>query len=63
MEKTKEFAQQWIEEGKPCVYRYGWGWKRAGDKHFCDNCWNWDDDDCITTKDGRRFNEEGEEIV
>lgn len=30
MEKTKEFAKQWIEEGKPCVYRYGWGWKGAG---------------------------------
>ena len=32
MEKTKEFAKQWIEEGKPCVYRYGWGWKGAGAK-------------------------------
>lgn len=30
MEETKEFAKQWIEEGKPCVYRYGWGWKGAG---------------------------------
>ena len=30
MEKTKEFAKQWIEEGKPCVYRYGYGWKGAG---------------------------------
>lgn len=30
MEKTKEFAKQWIEEGKPCVYRHGWGWKGAG---------------------------------
>ena len=30
MEKTKEFAQKWVEENKPCVYRYGWGWKGAG---------------------------------
>ena len=30
IKETKEFAQQWIEEGKPCVYRYGWGWKGAG---------------------------------
>ena len=27
--KTKEFARQWIEAGKPCVYRYGWRWKGA----------------------------------
>lgn len=32
MKKTKEFAKQWIEEGKPCIYRYGWGWKGAGSK-------------------------------
>ena len=32
MEKTKEFAKQWIEEGKPCVYRYGWGYRGAGTK-------------------------------
>ena len=30
MEKTKEFAQKWVEEGKPCIYRHGWGWKGAG---------------------------------
>ena len=28
--KTKEFAKQWIEADKPCVYRHGWGWKGAG---------------------------------
>lgn len=27
MEKTKEFAKSWIESGKPCMYRYGYGWK------------------------------------
>lgn len=30
MEETKEAAKQWIEAGKPCIYRYGWGWKGAG---------------------------------
>lgn len=30
IKETKEFAKQWIEEGKPCVYRSGWGWKGAG---------------------------------
>ena len=29
MEKTKEFAKEWIEAGKPCMYRYGCGWKGA----------------------------------
>lgn len=29
MEKTKENAKAWVEAGKPCVYRYGWGWKGA----------------------------------
>lgn len=32
MEKTKAFAQQWIEQGNPCIYRYGYGWKGAGAK-------------------------------
>lgn len=31
MEKeTIEYAKQWIEQGKPCCYRYGWVWKGAG---------------------------------
>ena len=30
IKETKEFAQQWIEEDKPCVYRSGWAWKGAG---------------------------------
>ena len=32
IKETKEFVQQWIEAGNPCVYRYGWGWKGAGAK-------------------------------
>lgn len=27
--ETKEFAKQWIEDGKPCMYRYGFGYKGA----------------------------------
>ena len=29
MENTKEFARQWIEQGKPCIYRYGWAYRGA----------------------------------
>lgn len=28
--ETFEGAKEWIESGKPCIYRYGWGWKGAG---------------------------------
>lgn len=24
--ETEEFAKQWIEEGKPCIHRYGCSW-------------------------------------
>lgn len=27
--ETKDYARQWIEDGKPCSFRYGWGWKGA----------------------------------
>ena len=27
--ETKEFAKQWIEEGKPCMYRYGFSYRGA----------------------------------
>lgn len=29
MEQTKEAARQWIEAGKPCRYRYGYGYRGA----------------------------------
>lgn len=32
LEKTKENALKWVESDKPCVYRYGWGWKGASAK-------------------------------
>lgn len=33
------------------------GWFTAdGDRHYCPDCWNYDDDDNIVTKDGRKYN-------
>lgn len=29
MQNTEMSAREWIEAGKPCTYRYGWGWKGA----------------------------------
>ena len=34
MENTKEFAKQWIEEGKPCMYRCGFGYRGATGRHI-----------------------------
>ena len=38
------------------------GWKHLGGQDYCHDCWQWDDDDNIVTKDGRKFTEAGEEI-
>lgn len=27
--ESEEFAKQWIKQGKPCVYRFGWTWDNA----------------------------------
>lgn len=35
--------------------------KFLGGKHYCPECWNYDDDDNIVTKDGRVFDGETEE--
>lgn len=32
--ETEEFAKQWIEEGKPCIYRYGYSWYGDGGKEI-----------------------------
>lgn len=32
--KTKEKALEWIKEGKPCMYRYGYGWKGAATRRI-----------------------------
>ncbi len=28
--ELKKKAEEWVNDGKPCIYRYGWGWKGAG---------------------------------
>lgn len=28
-EELKKQAEEWVNNGKPCVYRHGWGWKGA----------------------------------
>lgn len=30
--ETKEFAREWIESGRPCRYRYGFGFRGAASK-------------------------------
>ena len=30
--ETKEFARDWIESGKPCRYRYGFGYRGASSR-------------------------------
>ena len=30
--ETKEFAREWIESGKPCRYRYGFGYRGTSSK-------------------------------
>jgi len=30
-------------------------WKHLGGHDYCHDCWQWDDDDNIVTKDGRKF--------
>ena len=34
-------------------------WKKMADgKRFCDDCWQWDDDDNIVTNDGHKYDGE-----
>ena len=30
-------------------------WRHLGGRDYCHDCWNYDDDDNIVTKDGRKF--------
>ena len=32
MKQTKEAAREWIEAGKPCRYRYGFGYRGASSR-------------------------------
>ena len=38
------------------------GWKQLGGSHYCEKCWYRDDDDNIVTKNGRKFDDDGNEI-
>lgn len=31
------------------------GWIECEGRHYCDQCWEFDDDDNIVTKDGRKW--------
>ena len=31
---TMQAAQEWVEAGNPCTFRYGWGWKGASSRHL-----------------------------
>ena len=33
------------------------------DKHYCPDCYEWDDEDHLVTKDGKKWNEAGYEIT
>lgn len=50
------------EEALPTIMSCN-GWKNLGDKDYCQDCWHWDDDDNIVTKDGRKFDGETEEEI
>ena len=39
------------------------GFKTLGGRHYCMDCWNWDDDDNIITKDGKKFDGETYEEI
>ena len=39
------------------------GWLTLGGKDYCRDCWEYDDDDNIITKDGRKFYEDTEEEI
>ena len=34
IQKTKEYAKQWIEDGNPCMYRYGYAYKGATSRNI-----------------------------
>ena len=54
--------QWWNEKSSAKADAEEANYKFLGGKHYCPDCWEWDDDDNIVTKDGRKFTEDGEEI-
>ena len=48
--------------GKRAMKRAAKGWKNL-DKHYCPDCYEWDDEDHLVTKDGKKWDEAGYEIT
>lgn len=55
----------WYDETSPIGSIYDeCCWKHLGGKDYCIDCWTWDDDDHIVTKDNRMFDGDTfEEII
>ena len=52
----------WDSKEENEIFLFGRGWKEFGDRHYCEDCWEYDDDDNIATADGRRYTEGGERL-
>lgn len=42
---------------------YDSDWKTLGGKHYCPDCWHYDENDNIVTKDGKVWDEDTEELI
>lgn len=38
-------------------------WRKYGDKHFCPDCWSWDDNSNVIIKDGHKYDGETDEEI
>jgi len=55
--------QYWDEqEGLDCIMSEC-GWKTLGHRHYCEDCWHYDDDDNIVTSDCRKYDQDGNEVA
>jgi len=50
--------ETWWENGEPVpAILDECGWIECEGRHYCDECWEHDDDDNIVTKDGRKWDD------
>lgn len=61
-----ELCEEWYRDAGDCEFatilrESGW-FTADGDRHYCPDCWERDDDDRIKTRDGRTYDEDGREI-
>lgn len=54
--------ENWYDEEVLTTILSDNNWIQAGGKHYCPDCWEYDDEDNIVTKDGRKFTEDGKLI-